>query len=193
MISRPHLSGNERSPMCAWRQSSLIKIYGVLVLAFAVLAVWLIRDLQQGYEKILADTAQRAMQRSQIISHSFRSLILSADYVLRDVLGRVHDKDLVYPDLDLDHAQQMTNLLKEKADTVPDFFSMVLFDRDCVFTATATGLHTGIKSKSELCEARKAHQAPGPLVNYVPASKTGFTPFCVERGPSGQTAGRASE
>ena len=172
MISRPHLSGNERSPMCAWRQSSLIKIYGVLVLAFAVLAVWLIRDLQQGYEKILADTAQRAMQRSQIISHSFRSLILSADYVLRDVLGRVHDKDLVYPDLDLDHAQQMTNLLKEKADTVPDFFSMVLFDRDCVFTATATGLHTGIKSKSELCEARKAHQAPGPLVNYVPGSKT---------------------
>jgi PAS domain S-box-containing protein len=66
----------------------------------------------------------------------------------------------------------MTKLLKEKADTVPDFFSMVMFDRDCVFTATATGNNTGVKSKPELCEARKRHSGSGPLVSYVPGKKS---------------------
>ena len=171
MIVRPHFPGEQRSPTRPSRQLSLFKIYGVLLLSFAILAAWLVRDLQQGYEKILADTSQLTMQRSQIISHSFRSQVLSADYVLRDVLGRIQKKDLVYPDVDRNHVLRMTNLLKEKADTVPDFFSMVIFDQDCVFTATATGMNIGVKSKAELCAARKMHRTPGPLASFVPGSK----------------------
>lgn len=107
------------------------------------------------------------MQRSQVISQSFRTQVLATDYVLRDVLGRISERDIVYPDTDPDHEHRMTSLLKEKADTVPDFFSMVIFNRDCVFTATATGKNTGIRSKQELCEARKAHSGAGPLASYV--------------------------
>lgn len=150
----------------------LLKILGTLVVFFLALGVWLSVDLQQGYEKILADTSYRAMQRSQIISQSIHTRILATDYVLRDVLGRIQEKDLVYPDLDQAHAQQMTRLLKEKADTVPDFFSMVIFNQDCLFTATATGKNIGVQSKPELCEARKRHSGTGPLANYVPASKS---------------------
>lgn len=112
------------------------------------------------------------MQRSQIISQSFRTKILATDYVLRDVLGRVQKEDIVYPDPDRKHQLRMTQLLKEKADTVPDFFSMVIFNRDCVFTATTTGKNTGIRSKQELCEVRKIHRGPGPLASYVPGTKS---------------------
>lgn len=139
---------------------------------FVVAGAWLLADLQRGYKKVLADTALRSMQRSQIISQSFRTQVLATDYVLRDVLGRIQEKDLVFPIIDPAHAKGLTKLLKEKADTVPYFFSMVTFDKDCVFTATATGNHTGTKSNPALCEARRMHRGTGPLVSYVPGSKS---------------------
>lgn len=149
-----------------------MKVFSPLLVFFLALGIWLSVDLQRGYEKVLVDTSYRAMQRSQIISQTFRTQVLATDYVLRDVLGRVHERDLVYPDRSPDHAQQMARLLKEKADTVPDFFSMVLFDQDCVFTATASGKHTGVRSKPELCVARQQHRGLGPLVSYVPGTKS---------------------
>ena len=148
-----------------------------------MLGIWLTDDMAHEYRKIVADTSYRAMQRSQILSQSFSTKILVTDYVLSDVLGRIHEKDITHPDLDETHAQQMTRLLKEKGDTVPDFFSMVIFDRDCVFTATATGKHTGVRSKQALCEARKNHQGHGPLASYVPgtASVSGQSVIVLSR------------
>lgn len=148
-------------------RARLLKMCAALFTFFVLLASWLIFDLHRGYEKVLADTSYRATQHSQIIGQNFRTEVLAADYVLRDVLGRVQEQDLVFPDPDPAHAQRMTMLLKEKADTVPDFFSMVLFDRDCVFAVTTTGKNTGIRSKPALCEARKVHQGSGPLVSYI--------------------------
>lgn len=158
--------------MRLWRDPSLLRIYSVLLLTFVLLAIWLVRDLQGMYVRILEDASQSAAQRSQIISDSFRSQILSADYVLRDVLGRIQVSDLVYPDTNKGHAHRLSSLLKEKADTVPDFFSMVIFDQDCVFTATATGLNLGTRSKPELCEARRVHGDQGLHATYVPGSKS---------------------
>ncbi|MEI6414914.1 MAG: ATP-binding protein, partial [Pseudomonadota bacterium] len=150
---------------------SLFKILGTLLVFFVLLGGWLITDLQRDHEETLSDTSNRAMQRSQIIGQSFRTLILTTDYVLRDVLGRIQETDLAYPDPDRDHAQRLTTLLKEKTATLP-VSSMVIFNQDCIFTATHTGDHTGVKSKPELCEARKRHRGPGPLVSYVPGAKS---------------------
>jgi len=172
MITMPVISGEEPNSMREWLRPSLLKIYGSLLVFFVLLGGWLFVDLHQGYERVLADTSQRVMQRSQIISQSLRSQILSADYVLRDVLGHIQPADLVYPDPDPDHVRRMTLLLKEKADTVPDFFSMVLYNRDCVFTATPDGKNMGVRSAPELCEARRVHTGPGPLTNYVTGAKT---------------------
>lgn len=172
MLTKPDPSSRDLSSPRQWLQPSLFKIYGALLVFFVILGAWLAVDLQRGYEKVLADTSLRAMQRSQIIAQSFHTKILATDYVLRDVLGKIQEKDLVYPDLNRDHAQRMTRLLKEKADTVPDFFSMVIFNRDCVFTATATGNNTGIRSKQELCDARKMHVGNDPLANYVSGAKS---------------------
>jgi|GEM_PF-2115800 len=153
-------------------KSPLLGLYGTLLLFFVLLGVWLAVDLQRGYEKVLADTSQRAVQQSLVISQSFRTKVLTSDYVLRDVLGRIKETDLVFPDPDQEHAKRMTMLLKGKSDTVPDFLFMVMFDKDCVFTATTTGKNTGVKSKQELCEARKRHSGPDALVSYVPGTKS---------------------
>ena len=164
-----------RNPLLSVRQSlapSSFGIYAALLVFFVGLGAWLTEDLKREYKKILADTSYRAMQRSQILSQSLSTKILATDYVLSDVLGRIQQKDITYPDLDQAHAQQMTQLLKEKADTVPDFFSMVVFNRDCVFTATATGKNTGVRSKQALCDARKIHHGPGPLAIYVPGAES---------------------
>jgi diguanylate cyclase (GGDEF)-like protein len=146
---------------------SLIKAVGAVLVCFLLLVGWFGIDLRRDYDKVVADALHRAMQRSQIIGQSFRTEVLASDYVIRDVLGRVKATDLVYPDPDPSHSKRMTALLKEKADTVPDFFSMVVFNHDCVFMATATGANTGIRSKPALCEARKLHRGTGPLTTYV--------------------------
>lgn len=148
-------------------RASLLKMYIALFTFFVLLAAWLVFDLHRAYNKVLAEASYRATQRSQIIGQNFRTEVLAADYVLRDVLGRVQAQDLVFPDPDPAHAQRMSMLLKEKAATVPDFFSMVLFDQDCVFAVTATGKNTGARSRPALCEARRMHQGSGPLVSYV--------------------------
>jgi PAS domain S-box-containing protein len=49
---------------------------------------------------------------------------------------------------------------------------MVLFDRDCKFIATATGQNIGIRSKLELCEARKKFKGSGPMVEYVAGNRS---------------------
>jgi diguanylate cyclase (GGDEF)-like protein/PAS domain S-box-containing protein len=167
----PKIFSGEPSPVHPSLQPSLFKIYGALLVFFMVLGGWLAFDLQKGYVKVLADQSYRAMQRSQIIGQSFRTQVLATDYVLRDLLGRIQPQDIVYPDYDRNHAQRMTQLLKEKSDTVPDFF-LVVFNKDCVFTATESGDHTGASSKPALCEARKAHVGPGPLVSYVSGAKS---------------------
>lgn len=138
---------------------------------FTFLGWWLITDLQQGYDEILHDRSHRVMQRSQIVSQSFLAKIQAADYVLRDVIGRIQNEALVYPDHDSNRVQGMTILLKEKSDSAPDFY-MVIFNSDCVFIATTDGLRTGIKSKQELCDARKNHRGSGPLTSYVPGTKS---------------------
>lgn len=151
---------------------SLLKIYAALFGIFMLLGLWLFLDLRQGYDQVLNQASYRAMQRSQIIGQNLRTKILATDYVLRDVIGRVQKKDLVFPDADTQHAREMSRLLKEKGDTVPDFFSMVLFDSDCLFTATATGQNIGVRSKPALCAARKQFVGAGPMVDYVSSSQS---------------------
>ncbi len=168
-------------------------IYGALLLFFIVLGWWLTKDLQQGYEEILQDRSHRVMQRSQIVSQSFLAKIQAADYVLKDTIGRIQNEELFYPDHDLNRAQRLTMLLKEKSESAPEFFT-VIFNQDCVFIATTSGLHAGIKSKQELCEARKHYRGSGPLTSYVPGamSVSGLPVLMLSRNlisPAGEFRG----
>jgi len=157
--------------MKRWLLPSQFKVFSTLLILFGLLGSWITVDLLRGHQRILVDASQRAAQRSQIISQGFRTQVISTDYVLRDVLGRVQEKDLAFPDPDPAHAQRMMRLLKEKSETIPGFF-MIVFNRDCVFTATANGKNIGARSKQELCEARRLHRGPGPLVSYVSGAKS---------------------
>lgn len=167
-----HDSARSQPPASPGLPPALLKMYGAVAVFFVLLGVWLVADLRRAHNKVVAETTQRAVQRSQIVSQSLRTQVLATDYVLRDVLGRINETDLVFPDPDPAHAQRMTSLLKEKADTVPDFFSMVVFNQNCVFTATPTGENTGVRSRPALCEARRQHQGDGPLATYVPGMQS---------------------
>lgn len=154
-----------------FKQSKATPYIAVLVF-FALLAVVVLYDLKGEHDKALADASQRAMQRSQIIGQTLHSKLIATDYVLRDVLGHVSSKDLVYPDPDPKHQQAMIGLLKAKSDTIPDFFTMVFFNKDCMFTALDTGQHMGAKSSKNWCDAAKTHQGDTPMVQFVPSTES---------------------
>lgn len=151
-------------------RGSLLRITGSVFLGLVLLGIWLACDLKQSHDQLLLDRAQRAVQRSQIIGQAFRTEVLASDYVLSDVLGRLSASDFSFPNRDGLRTQALSQLLQDKAATVPNFFSMVIFNRDCVFVVTATGQNIGAQSKPALCAQRKAHQGTGPLVTYVPST-----------------------
>ncbi|MFC0348643.1 diguanylate cyclase [Undibacterium danionis] len=150
----------------------LLKVLSSLAAIFTLLGIWLVFELRNGYDQVLKQANYRAAQRSQILGQSLRTQILASDYVLRDVASRIEIIDGVFVDTALNRDKTLSTLLKEKGDTVPDFFSMVLFDRDCKFIATASGQNIGTRSKPELCEARKKFKGSGPMVEYVPGNKS---------------------
>lgn len=150
----------------------LLRISSSVFLGLVLLGIWLAYDVKQSYDQLLMDRSQQATQRSHIIAQAFRTEVLASDYVVRDVLGRLREADLLYPNHNAIHAKELSQLLKDKAATVPNFFSMVIFNSECVFVATATGQNIGAQSKPELCAQRKAHRGPDPLVTYVPSSKS---------------------
>jgi diguanylate cyclase (GGDEF)-like protein len=172
-------------------RSSFLRTATALAVFFVMLGAWLLSDLHQSRERLLEDVSYRAMQRSQIIAQGFRTEVLAADYVLRDVLGHIQASDMAYPDKDADHAERIRTLLKSKADTVPDFVSMVLFNSECVFLATVTGDNIGVRSKPALCDARRQHQGRGPLVTYVPGkdSASGRSVIVLSRNLSSSEGG----
>lgn len=172
MINKSVVS-NEGIPLTPLqRRMSLLKILSSLFGIFTLLGLWLIFELRDGYDQALKQASYRAVQRSQIFGQSLRTQILASDYVLRDVASRIQIIDGVFVDTGFNQGKTLSTLLKEKGDTVPDFFSMVLFDRDCKFIATATGQNIGIRSKPELCEARKKFKGSGPMVEYVAGNRS---------------------
>lgn len=165
------LDKNNRTVLFSHR-FSLLKISSALFAIFVLLGLWLIFELRDSYDQVLKQASTRAVQRSQIFGQNLRMQFLASDYVLRDVVGRIQNQDVAFAYTDPQQVKRMSALLKEKGETVPDFFSMVLFNQDCEFIATATGQNIGIRSKPELCEARKDFKGTGPMVEYVAANKS---------------------
>lgn len=172
MIKTSEVANDAVRSILLHRRMSLLKILSSLLAIFTLLGLWLIFELEDSHDLVLKQATYRAAQRSQILGQSLRAQILATDYVLRDVASRIYIKDNVFVDNGLSQGRTLTALLKEKGDTVPDFFSMVLFDSDCKFIATATGQNIGARSNPELCEARKKFKGQGSMVEYVPTNKS---------------------
>jgi diguanylate cyclase (GGDEF)-like protein len=147
--------------------------YGALLLLLLVVGVWLVVDFVQERDRIMAERARLAIHKSQLMNRSFGDTFLAADYVLRDVLGRIQvGQELTYPQPDAAVSARLQALLKEKVATVAGLTDLVLFNGDCIFAATANYPTRGTKSRQRFCS--DAHVAPGQSlhIEYMPADRS---------------------
>jgi diguanylate cyclase (GGDEF)-like protein len=147
--------------------------YGALLLLLVLIGGWLVVDFSQEGERIVAERSRLAIHKSQLINRSFSDTFLAADYVLRDVLGRVSTaRDLVYPQPDARVTASLDGLLKEKVTTVTGLTDMVLFNGDCIFIATANYRVHGTKSRQRFCSATRIEPGQSLHIQYMPPDKS---------------------
>jgi len=144
--------------------------YGVLLLLLLAIGSWLVIDFMQERNRVMAERSRLAINKSQLMNRSFGDTFLAADYVLRDVLGRVHmGTDLAYPQTDAEVSARLETLLKEKVLTVAGLTDLVLFNGDCVFAATANYPTRGTKSRQRFCSDGRVEPGQSLHIQYMPA------------------------
>ena len=147
--------------------------YGVLLLLLLVIGGWLVLDFMQERDRITSERARLAVNKSQLMNRSFGDTFLAADYLLRDVLGRIDiARDLDYPQTDAAITTRLESLLRQKVSTVAGLTDMVLFNRDCIFAATANYPTRGTKSRQRFCS--EGHVQPGEnlRIQYMPPANS---------------------
>lgn len=147
--------------------------YGALLLLLVVIGGWLVVDFSQEGDRIAAERSKLAIHKSELIDLSFGDTFLAADYVLRDVIGRVSvARDLAYPQPDAGVTTRLKALLKEKVATVTGLTDLVLFDGDCIFIATANYPTHGTKSRQRFCNAARIDPGQSLHIQYMPPDKS---------------------
>ncbi|MEP9380216.1 diguanylate cyclase [Aquabacter sp. CN5-332] len=151
-----------RSSKANWKGlSPFFLLSGCLLLT----GLYLVLDFRQERARIIDDAARLALQKSQLIGRSFGDTFLAADYVLRDVIGRVDvSKDLSYPPTDPSRTDQLRALLREKAQTMTGLVDLALLDDDCTFVAVGYHPVEGRKSIQTIC--RDARIKPGQSLHF---------------------------
>ena len=148
-------------------------VAGVLVLALTLMGAWPVADFLQERQRILADAARMAVQKSQLMGRSFSDTFLVTDYVLRDVLGRVNlAQDLVYPHPDASMPGRLDALLKEKISTVAGLSDLVLLNANCTFVAVAMYPFRGSQSRQNFCTESRVAPGQSLRIQYMPQDKS---------------------
>jgi len=143
--------------------------YGVLLLLLLAIGSWLVIDFMQERNRVVAERSRLAINKSQLMNRSFGDTFLAADYVLRDVLGRVHvGTDLAYPQPEAEVSARLQALLKEKVITVAGLTDLVLLNSDCIFAATANYPTRGTKSRQRFCSDARVEPGQSLHIQYMP-------------------------
>ncbi len=151
---------------------SFIVMCCIAIVAFSGVGIWFIYDLQLSYAKILKDRENLAVQTSELMSQRFLTTLTAADYVLRDIITKVPGDELNLASTNQESQKQLTALVREKLDTLPNVYGLGFLDQKCIFVAAADENIVGIQSNSKL------NAQPGQVlerktyVEYVPAKKS---------------------
>jgi diguanylate cyclase (GGDEF)-like protein len=153
---------------------------------------WLVFDFQKERDRLLDDIARLAIHKSQVISRSFGDTFLAADYVLRDVLGRVDVKrDLSAANRDPSAKGRLDALVKEKVETVAGLSDLVLLNEECVFVAVARHPFLGVKSNQAFCQEPSVAPGQSLRIQYMPPDKSANgRPVVLMARVAGSPAGR---
>ena len=115
-------------------------LYAGTLVFLGLFGSWLALDFLHERARTLDEMGRLALHKSQLLSSVFGDAFLSADYVLRDIAGRIDPTQDLNPSADHAKARQrqLHKLLHEKLTTVSGLEDLVLFDHNCVFTAVAS-------------------------------------------------------
>lgn len=155
-------------------------LYTGALLFLGMFGSWLVLDFLHERARVLDEMGRLAVHKSQLLSSVFGDAFLSADYVLRDVVDRIDPRrDLAYPDADAGRQRRLHDLLRDKLTTVSGLEDLVLFDRNCVFTAVASRPQLrGFRSRQQFCDSGLVNFSEPLHIQYMPP----------ERSASGQPA-----
>lgn len=165
--------------------------YGALLLLLLLIGSWLLVDFKQERDRIIAERSWLAINKSQLMNRSFGDTFLASDYVLRDVLGRIDIKqDLGYPQADAAVTARLESLLRHKVSTVAGLTDLVLFNRDCIFVATANYPTRGTRSRQRFCSDGRVQPGESLHIQYMPpASSASARPVVLMSRTVGSTEG----
>lgn len=153
--------------------SRLFVGYLGLTLLMVSLASWLAVDFSRERTRILDQSARLAVHKSQLISRAFGDTFLAADYVLRDLMGKVDvTRDLAYPVTDPSRASSLKVLLQDKAATVTGVGDLVLLSRDCRFAVVAFLPLEGTRSNQRFCTQAQVYPGQSVHIQYMPKEKS---------------------
>lgn len=135
-------------------------------------AVWLGLDLYASRDTILTEKRDLVQQKSQFMSQWFGTTILSADYVLRDILGRVAPSGLG-PQAGTPHwREQMNRLLQEKKQSLEALEGLSVYGPDCVFLVAADPRVIGFRSNQSFCRDPSVPVSTETVVQYMPTERS---------------------
>lgn len=170
-----------------------VSLFALLVTAASYLAF----DFNRERTRMIDDAARLAVNKAQLISRSFGDTFLAADYVLRDVIGRVDlASDLHFPSADPARSPALKTLLREKAETITGLVDLVLINDQCTFAFVAYRSLEGKRSIQTICTADRVEPGQSLHFDYMPAknSQSGRPVILMTRAvgsPDGHLLGAA--
>ena len=145
-------------------------IYGILFATLVGAAVWLGLDLADGRRRIIAEGTTMAIQKSQFMSQWFGTMLISADYVLRDINDKIAPEILTGSDPE--RIKRWGPWLDEKMRTVPGVAGISIYNSDCIFIAAADVRVIGFRSQQQACAEPQPRIEDRTNIQYVPAEKS---------------------
>lgn len=148
------------------------RIFGVLLLILASIAIWLYLDLSDGYRRITSSRIEMAHQRSKFMSQCLGTAILAADYVLRDINEKITPENLALIKSSRKRIEKTSAWLEKKRTTVPNVTGISVFGKECVFESAADKRVIGFRSNQRACIDRSIIVEDKMYLQYVPAEKS---------------------
>lgn len=151
---------------------TVLLIYSTLGLAFLSAGIWLVNDLITSRASIIAERSALAVQTSRFMSQQFGTIIITTDYVLRDVTTKVTVAELDSARSNPAVQKHLSAFLREKLSTLPGVYGLGLLDDQAIFVAAADEKLVGVQSNSKLHVELGQPLENQAYIEYIPATKS---------------------
>ncbi|MCH5146157.1 GGDEF domain-containing protein [Desulfovibrio sp. UIB00] len=151
---------------------STVCIYGTILAIIIGVSIDLGLDLVERRTKIIQEKLDLASQQSQFMSQWFGTTVVSADYVLRDILDKIRPEKVVTCADNVPECQRYTPWLAKKMATIPSAFNLFLFDSDCKVRVSAEPLPNGMSGNLSFCMVRQPKTEDRMRLQYQPADES---------------------